>query len=100
MRRWGRGVVRLPNWRLHCGRQEIVEEAGVFQISERVESHFLPHGDAESLGEAAMDLALDDHWIDPRAAIIDCVKATDISDAGIDVDVDDADIGAERIGHV
>ncbi len=47
-----------------------------------------------------MHLALDDHRIDAGAAIVEGVEAADLVDAGIDVDIHDADIGAERIGHV
>ena len=47
-----------------------------------------------------MDLAFDDHRVDARTAIVEGVEATDIGDAGVDVDVDHADIGAKRIGHV
>src|SRR6516162_7127491 len=45
-----------------------------------------------------MDLAFHDHRIDAHAAIIERVEPSDLGDAA--VDIDDADIGAERIGHV
>ena len=65
-------------------------------VADLVVADFLAHGDGEGFGEAAMDLALDDHRVDPRAAIVERIEAADLGDAGIDVDVDDADIGAER----
>ena len=56
----------------------------------------LAHRDAEGLGQAAVDLALDDHRVDAGAAIVERVEAADLGLAGVDVDVDDADVGAER----
>ena len=47
-----------------------------------------------------MDLALDDHRIDLRAAVVDGDEPTDLHLGGAGVDVDDADVGAERIGEV
>src|SRR5216683_7993472 len=47
-----------------------------------------------------MDLAFYDGRIDPRAAIVKGVETADLGNAGIDIDIDYADIGAERIGHV
>src|SRR3546814_2946350 len=60
----------------------------------------LAHGDGEGLGEAAVHLALDDHRIDPRAAVVQRVEAAHLGDAGVGIYVDHADVRAERIGHV
>ena len=48
------------------------------------------------VGEAAVDLALDDHRVDPRAAVVDGDEAPHLDLARARVDVDDADVGAER----
>ena len=48
------------------------------------------------VGQAAVDLALDDHRVDARAAVVDRDEAADLDLAGARVDVDDADVGAER----
>jgi hypothetical protein len=55
---------------------------------------------ASALGQPAMDLPFDDHRTDARAAIIERVEAADLGDAAVDVDIDDADLGTERVGHV
>ena len=47
-----------------------------------------------------MHLPLDDHRVDPGPAVVEGVEAPDAADPGIDVDVDDADVGPEGIGHV
>src|SRR5262249_52414325 len=53
-----------------------------------------------TLGETALDLALDDHRVDPDPAIVDCDEATHLDLGGPGVDVDDADVRATRVGQV
>jgi len=89
------GVPRCPS-----GGQKEVEQARICQIAGLVIGHFLPHGDRQRLGQPAMDLPFDDHRVDARAAIVKRVEAADLGDTAVDVDMDDADISAERIGHV
>ena len=52
------------------------------------------------VGEAAVDLALDDHRVDPHAAVVDRDEPAHLDLARAGVDVDDADVGAEREGQV
>ena len=47
-----------------------------------------------------MDLPFDDHRVDPRAAIVQRVEAADFRHTRVDIDIHDADISAEGIGHV
>ena len=55
---------------------------------------------ADALGNAAMDLALDDHRIDHHPEIIDRREAFDRGHAGIGIDLDLADMHACREGEV
>jgi hypothetical protein len=43
-----------------------------------------------------VDLPLDDHRVDAHAAVVDRDEAPDLHLTGAGVDVDDADVGAER----
>ena len=61
-----------------------------------VEGDVLHQRDADALGEAAVDLALDDHRVDAHAAVVDRDEAAQLDLARARVDVDDADVGAER----
>ena len=47
-----------------------------------------------------MDLALDDHRIDLRAAVVDGDEAPHLDLGGSRIDVDDTDVGPERVGEV
>ena len=47
-----------------------------------------------------MHLALDDHRVDPGAAVVDRDEPPHRDHSGAGVDVDDADVGAVRIGQV
>src|SRR5579862_5040148 len=86
--------------RLHGrGHEEIHERAGDY-IALGVVTNLLAHRYRKSLGQPAMHLALNDHWVNASAAIVERIEAPDLVDSGIDVDVHYADIGAERIGHV
>ena len=48
------------------------------------------------MNDAAVELALDDDGIDGTAAVVDGDVAQDRHDAGLDVDLHDARVGAER----
>ena len=47
-----------------------------------------------------MDLALDDHRVDAHPAVVDGDEAPHLHDGRPGIDVDDADVGAEREGQV
>ena len=55
---------------------------------------------ADAVGQAAVHLALDDHRVDPGAAVVDGDEPPHLDLAGARVDVHDADVGAEREGQV
>src|SRR5262245_4027816 len=54
---------------------------------------------AEALGEAAVNLALDDHRIDDGADVVDAPEADDLDAASIGIDLDLADMGAVAEGE-
>ncbi len=94
------GVVRRPMGRLYRGRDEVIEEARPDHVARLVIVDELTHGDAEGFRQAAVDLALDDHRVDARAAVVQRVEAADRRLARVHVQVDDADIGAIGEGEV
>ena len=47
-------------------------------------------------GDAAVLLALDEQRVDHRAAVVDGDVAHELDPAGLEVDLDDGDVGAER----
>ena len=90
------GVMR----RLPCGRDEEVHQGRRLVVAHIVIGNLLAHRDGEGFRGAAVHLALDDHRVDPGAAIVQRIKAADVGHTGIGVDVHHTDIGPERIGHV
>ena len=54
----------------------------------------------ETHGETTVNLTLDDHRVDDRAAVIDRDEAADLHFAGATVDVDDADVRPEGESEV
>src|SRR5271154_6029699 len=69
-----RGPVGFPVRRFHRGRQEIVHERRRGDVAVVVVVDLLAHGDAESLRQATVNLAFDDHRVDAGAAIVERVE--------------------------
>src|SRR5580704_3166722 len=57
-----------------------------------VVAHPFEHGVTDAVGDAAMDLALDDLRIDPAAGILDRDIAQDGDAAGLDINLDFDDV--------
>ncbi len=55
---------------------------------------------ADAVGQTTVDLAFDDHRVDPRAAVVDGDEPADLDLAGTGVEIDDTDVGPEWIGQV
>ena len=85
---------------LERGRDEVVHERGVEAVALLVERDQLHQRDADALGQPAVDLAVDDHRVDPHAAIVDRDEAPDRHLGGVGVDVDDGDVRAVRVSEV
>ena len=64
-------LAELERRRLPGGRDQVVHEVRADAVAVLVEGDQLHRGDREALGEAAHDLALDDHRVDPHAAVVD-----------------------------
>ena len=56
---------------LERGRDQVVHERRVEAVALLVEGDHLHQRDADALGEAAVDLAVDDHRVDAHAAVVD-----------------------------
>ncbi len=60
--------------------------------------HLLAQGFAQTLGDAAVDLSFDDHRVDDHAAVVDHDQFFQVKLAGVAVDADQRDVGAEAPG--
>ncbi len=63
-------LAQLERRRLPGRRDQVVHDVGADAVAVLVEVDQLHRGDREALGEAAHDLALDDHRVDPDAAVV------------------------------
>src|SRR5258707_3492877 len=82
-----------------CGEQvHITGPAKAVPFGIRGDRLYWAHTDP--IGDPAVNLALDDHRIDPHAAVVDRDEPADHHLAGPWVDIGDADVGAEREGQV
>src|SRR5205807_4739535 len=100
MRRRRGGLRGLPVWRLHRGRQEVIHERPALDVALFVVGDLLVERGRETHGETTMDLTLDDHRVDDRAAVVHRYETADLDLAGPAIDVDDADVRAEGEGEV
>src|SRR6516225_6648767 len=96
MRRRGAGLVSLPVRCFNGRGYKIIHESPSLDVSAFVIGNFLHERDRQTFSQPAVNLAFDDHRINNVAAIIDCYKPTDFYLAGALVDVDNADVSAER----
>ena len=65
------GLAELEVGALERGRDQVVHERPVEAVALLVERDQLHQRDADALGEPAVDLAVDDHRVDPHAAVVD-----------------------------
>src|SRR6476619_362272 len=100
MRRRGDGLLELPGRRLDGCREEIVHERPGEVVAVLVVGDRLVQRRREAHREPAVKLPVDDHRVDDVAAVVDRDEAADVDLAGALVDVDDADVAAEREGEV
>ena len=70
------------------------------QLPARIVDAVLEQRLAEALCKAAVDLALDDHWVDDGADIVDAPKADDSNLAGVAIDLDLAHMSAVAEGEI
>src|SRR5260221_8032171 len=96
MRRRRCGLACLPVGRFHRGWYQVVHESATLYVAVFVVPDLLHESDGKPFGQAAMDLALHDHWINDVAAIVHSNKTADFDLTRALVDIDNSDISAER----
>src|SRR5579884_489852 len=94
------GLIGLPTRRLHRGRYQVVLEIAAQDVAILIVRDLLVHCRSKTLRQATMNLPLDDHWIDDRAAVVHSHEAADMHLPRSTVDIDDADVAAEWIRQV
>ena len=60
----------------------------------------MAQGDGQGLGQTTVNLAFDDHWIDPCAAIVQRIELANVGHTRIHINFHDTDIGPKWIGHI
>ena len=91
---------RLPVRRLDCRGQKIVHETALQNVSAFVVLDLFVKRWSKSHGEPTMNLPFDDHRVDDVAAVVNRNEATHLDLARALVDVDNADVTAERIRKI
>ena len=97
---WRDGEVSLPLRRFHRCRQEVVHQRVAHKVALRIERHLLPHRDGKALGQATVDLTLDNHGVDPSAAVIQRIEPSDFGLARRTVYIDHAKVDAKGVREV
>src|SRR6185503_14150366 len=100
MRARGDRPVYLPRWGLHRRGDQVVHEASAVHVALLVVLDLLQQRRRQSLGETAVDLALDDHRVDDVATVVDRNEAAHLYLASAFVDVDDGDVAAKGEGEI
>src|SRR6266849_499334 len=93
-------LVRLPVGRLHRGGEQVVLEVACQNVASLIKRDLLIHRWSQSLGQATVNLPLNDHWVDDGTTIIHGHKAANMHLAGATVDIHNADVTTKRIGEV
>src|ERR1700733_9939325 len=83
-----------------CSSKPVVHVVGADAVAVGVERDELHAGHGVGLGQAAHDLALDDHRVDPDPAVVDRDHPQHVPDAGLRVDLDGDDVDGKRPGEV
>src|SRR5205085_12555039 len=98
--RGGDDLVQLEVRGLPCGRDHVVHVVGPDAVALGVERDHLVVRHGEGLGETAVQLALDDHRVDPDATVVDTDELEDVPLARLRVDLHRRDVDVERPGRV
>src|SRR5262245_2285393 len=100
MWRGGAGFVRLPIRSLDGRREQVIHEAALKYVAAFVVLNLLVERRPQPHGQAAVNLPLDDHRVDDVPAVVDGHEPAHLDLSRSIVDVDYADVAAERIGEV
>ena len=96
MRRRRHGLAQLELRRLPRRRDQVVHEVRADRVADLVERDQLHRRGGVALREAARDLPLDDHRVDPHAAVVDGDHPANLPHARVGVDLDRDDVRPER----
>src|SRR5260370_11934452 len=80
-------------------RHGVVHERAAHELAAAVVGATLEQRLADALGEAAVDLALDDHRIDDGADVVDAPETDDLHAAGVRIDLELTDMRAVAEGE-
>src|SRR6266508_4995801 len=100
MRRGRAGLVRLPVRRLDRGREQVIHEAALKYVAAIVVLNLLVERRPQPHGQTAVNLSFDDHRVDDVPAVVDGHESAHLDLSCSFIDVDYADVAAERIGEV
>src|SRR5215813_3570052 len=100
MRRGRAGFVRLPIRRLDRRREQVIHEAALKYVAAIVVLNLFVERRTQSHGQTAVNLPFDDHRVDDVPAVVDGHESAHLDLSRSFVDVDYADVAAERIGEV
>src|SRR5258708_10854055 len=93
-------AVQLEARRLPGGGQQVIHVVRADAVALGIERDELHVGHGIGLGQAAHDLALDDHRVDPDAAVVDGHDVQHVPDSAFRVDLDGDEVNGERPGQV
>ncbi len=80
--------------------QHVIGQRRGLRLAVGIEAHLFVERGADALGAAAVDLAVDDHWVDEHAAVLDHDVIEDLGRAGLRIHSNDGRVSrvAERAG--
>src|ERR1700738_3427909 len=81
-----------------CRRHDVIGKTHALDLPFTIVHHPLEERRANALGDAAADLAFDNHWIDQGSAILGDDVAIDQDFAGLRIDLDRCDVGGRAGG--
>ena len=99
-RRRRHGGVQLEARKIDGARHRVVHERAGHQLAVLVVDGLLDHRLADALGQAAVDLSLDNQRVDEVAGIVHGDELEQPRLAGVLVDLEHRDVAAERVGVV
>ena len=100
MRRRRHGVPGLQMRHLERGRDQVVHQRPAQAVALLVEGDHLHQRHADAVDDAAVHLALDDHRVDPGAAVVDGQEAPHLDHRGARIDVHHTEVRAVGVGQV
>ena len=93
-------MIELVGNELMGARQGVVEKGGRDELAGAIVEGLLPERLPEAVGNAAVDLARDDHRVDLIAAVVDRDITNHLEFSGLAIDLDNRDVSAEGIGEI